>query len=48
MEQFNKGKIDTDSTLKMQKQILIDEIDDPEFLEFAIEYLTKINQGYYW
>lgn len=35
VEQFNKDKINADTVFK--RQILTDEIDDPEFLEFAIE-----------
>ncbi len=34
---FNIGEIDADTSLKISKQILVDEIDDEEFLEFAIE-----------
>ncbi len=40
IERFNKGEIDADTSLKTSKQILVDEFDDPEFLEFAIENLT--------
>lgn len=32
----NKEEIDCDTLYKIQKQILIDEIEDEEFLEFAI------------
>jgi hypothetical protein len=45
VEQFNKGKIDADTTFKMQKQILTDEIDDAEFLEFAIRNFSEM-MGY--
>ncbi len=45
VEQFNKDKIDADSTFKIQKQILTDEIEDEEFLEFAIENFSEM-MGY--
>ncbi len=32
-----EGEIDADTLSKIEKQILEDEFDDPEFLEFAIE-----------
>ncbi|MEE9604821.1 MAG: CBS domain-containing protein, partial [Candidatus Scalindua sp.] len=34
---FNKDEIDADTSCQIEKQILTDEIQDPEFLEFAIE-----------
>ncbi len=37
LERFNKSEIDADTSSKIEKQILVDEFDDPEFLEFAIE-----------
>ncbi len=37
IERFNKGKIDADTSSKIEKQILEVEFDDPEFLEFAID-----------
>ncbi len=45
VEQFNKGKIDADTTFKIQRQILTDEIDDAEFLEFAITKFSEM-MGY--
>ncbi len=39
---FNKGEIDADTSLKISKQILEDEFDDPEFLEFAIENFCEM------
>ncbi len=42
IERFNKGKIDADTSLKISKQILVDEFDDPEFLEFAIENYSEM------
>ena len=44
MEQFNKGEAAV-TTFKMQKQILTDEIDYTEFLEFAIENFSEM-MGY--
>jgi hypothetical protein len=42
IERFNKGEIDADTSSKIEKQILEDEFDDPEFLEFAIENLIEL------
>jgi len=39
---FNKGEIDADTCFKIEKQILTDEIDDPEFLGFAIENFSEM------
>jgi hypothetical protein len=39
---LNKGEIDTDTSCQIEKQILTDEIDDPEFLEFAIDNLNEL------
>ncbi len=36
IERFNKGEIDADTSSKIERQILEDEFDDPEFLEFAM------------
>ncbi len=41
IERFNKGEIDADTSSKMEKQILTDKFDAPEFLEFAIENLIE-------
>ncbi len=42
IERFNKGEIDADTSLKISKQILEDEFDDPEFLEFAIDHYSEM------
>ncbi len=42
IERFNKGEIDADTSSKVEKQILEDEFDDPEFLEFAIENFEEL------
>ena len=42
IERFNKGEIDADATFKIEKQILVDEFDDPEFLNFAIENYSEM------
>ncbi len=42
IERFNKGEIDADTSSKIEKQILVDEFDDPEFLEFAIEHYSEM------
>ncbi len=39
---FNKGEIDADTSSKIEKQILEDEFDDPEFLSFAIENYSEM------
>jgi hypothetical protein len=39
---FNKGEIDADTSCQIEKQILTDEIDDPELLEFAIENYSEM------
>jgi hypothetical protein len=39
---FNIGEIDADTSFKITKQILVDEFDDPEFLEFAIENYSEM------
>ncbi len=41
-EKFNKSEIDADTSFKIDKQILTDEFDDPEFLEFAIENHSEL------
>ncbi len=42
MEKLNKGKIDADTSFKMFEQILTDEIDDPELLNFAVENISEL------
>ncbi len=37
LEQFKRNEIDGNTCFEIQRQILIDEISDHEFLEFAIE-----------
>ncbi len=39
---FNKGKIDADTSCQIEKQILTDEIDDPELLNFAVENISEL------
>ncbi len=39
---LNKGEIDADTSCQIEKQILTDEIDDPELLNFAIENYTEL------
>ncbi len=39
---FNKGEIDADTSCQIDKQILTDEINDPEFLEFVIKNYSKM------
>ncbi len=39
---FNIGEIDADTSSKIEKQILVDEFDDPEFLAFAIEHYSEM------
>ncbi len=42
IERFNKGEIDADTSCQIEKQILVDEFDDPEFLTFAIENMSEL------
>ncbi len=42
IERFNKGEIDADTSCQIEKQILTDEIQDTEFLEFAIEHYSEM------
>ncbi len=39
---FNKGEIECDESFKLEEQILRNEIDDPEFLEFAIKNFSEM------
>ncbi len=39
---FNIDEIDVDTCFKISKLILVDEFDDPEFLEFAIEHYSEM------
>ncbi len=42
IERFNIGEIDADTSSKIEKLILVDEIDDEEFLGFAVEHYSEI------
>ncbi len=42
IERFNKGEIDADTSCQIEKQILTDEIVDPEFLNFAVERISEL------
>ncbi len=42
LEISNKGEIDADTSCQIEKQILTDEIDDPEFLNFAVENISEM------
>ncbi len=42
MAKFNKGEIDVDSSCQIEKQILTDEFDDEEFLNFAVENISEL------
>ncbi len=42
IERFNKGEIDADTSSKIEKQVLVDEFDDEEFLIVAIEYYSEM------
>ncbi len=39
---FNKGEIDADTCLEIGKQILTDEIQDTELLNFAVENCSEM------
>jgi len=36
IERFNKGEIDADTSSKIERQILVDEFDYPEFFAFTM------------
>ncbi len=38
----NKGEIDADTSCQIEKQILTDEIQDLEFLNFAVENISEL------
>ncbi len=42
IKKFNKGEIDADTSSKIENQILENELDDPEFLNFAIEHYSEM------
>ncbi len=42
IEKFNKGEIDADTSCQIEKQILTDEIQDTEFLNFAVENISEL------
>jgi hypothetical protein len=42
MAKLDKGEIDADTSFNMEKQILTDEIDDLEFLTFAIANVSEL------
>ncbi len=42
MEKFNKGEIDADTSFKMEEQILTDEIQDQELLNFAVYNISEL------
>ncbi len=39
---FNKGEIDADTSCQIEKQILTDEIQDTEFLNFAVKNISEL------
>ncbi len=45
MEKYVKGDIDTNTCFEMEEQILTEKINDPEFLEYAIENFSEM-MGY--
>ncbi len=42
LEKFNKGEIDADTSCQIEKQILTDEIDDPELLNFTVYNISEL------
>ncbi len=42
IERFNKGEIYADTSCQIEKQILTDEIQDQELLNFAMENYTEL------
>ncbi len=39
---FNNGEIDADTSCQIEKQILTDEIQDTELLNFAVENISEL------
>ncbi len=39
---FNKGEIDADTSCQIEKKILTDEIQDTEFLNFAVDNISEL------
>ncbi len=42
IERLNKGEIDADTSCQIEKQILTDEIQDTEFLNFAVDNISEL------
>ncbi len=42
LQRFNKGEIYADTSCQIEKQILTDEIDDPELLAFAVYNISEL------
>ncbi len=42
LKNLGKGEIDIDTAIKKEAEILSDEIDDPEFYNFAIENFSEL------
>jgi hypothetical protein len=42
LKSLGKGKIDIDTAIKKEAEILSDEIDDPEFYNFAVENISEL------
>ncbi len=42
IKRINKGEIDADTSCQIEKQILTDEVDEPEFLNFAVENISEL------
>ncbi len=42
IERFNNGEIDADTSCQIEKQILTDEIQDQEFLNFDVENFSEL------
>ncbi|MDP6924014.1 MAG: hypothetical protein R2568_06825 [Candidatus Scalindua sp.] len=40
---LSKGKVDVETAFRMYEKILIDEINDPEFLSFAIGNINELS-----
>jgi O-phosphoseryl-tRNA(Cys) synthetase len=43
LKKFNKGEIDADTSFEIERQLLADEIDDPEFLFFVIANFGELS-----
>jgi hypothetical protein len=42
IKRFNNDEIDADTSCQIERQILTEEVDDTEFLNFAVENISEL------